>query len=250
MLPRRTAAQYIGLALLALLAAGLSLAAVLQGRPAAAVRATPAATSAAPSPSTPAPSATPVASTTPVPTDSPISTTSATPSAKLTQVVVVGDSTSLTSSSDGWVARASSALKWEVTNLSAQGMGFAKVASRCANRCTTFTGVVPAIAEAKPDIVVVFGGMADGDNPIGPESREFFTALRKALPKAKVVALSPVMTKQGQLGWIRLHRNNIKTAVAAIGGRFIDVGQPSFNSGKLTAKGQAQVSRKVISTLS
>lgn len=242
MLPQRRSAQYVGLILLALLAVGLSLAAVLQNRPAAPARAVPAPTSLP----TPTPSTTP----TPTPTDSPTSSSpSATPSTKLTSVAIVGDATSLAKGPDGWVERTARALDWQVTNLSAPGMGFTKVASRCADRCTTFKGVIPAVADAKPDVVVVFGSMADGDYPIGPESREFFTALRKAAPKTTIVALSPVMTKQGQLGWIRLHRNNIKAAVAAVDGRFVDIGQPAFRSGALSAKGQEQVSKRVVSAL-
>ena len=241
MLPQRRAAQYVGLILLALLAVGLSLAALLQSRPAPPARAVPAPANTLTSLPTPTPSATP--------TGSPSASPSATPSTKLTGVVIVGDATSLATGSDSWVDRAARALNWEVTNLSAPGMGFAKVASRCPKRCTTFKGLVPAIAHVKPGIVVVFGGMADGDSPIGPDSREFFTALRKALPKTKIVALSPVMTKQGQLGWIRLHRNNIKGAVAAVDGRFIDLELPAFSAGGLSAKGQEQVAKRVVSAL-
>ncbi len=246
MLPQRRSAQHVGLILLALLAVGLSLAAVLQNRPAAPARAVPAPTSTLTSLPTPTPSTTP----TPTPTDSPTSSSpSATPSTKLTSVAIVGDATSLAKGPDSWVERTARALDWQVTNLSAPGMGFTKVASRCADRCTTFKGVIPAVADAKPDVVIVFGSMADGDYPIGPESREFFTALRKAAPKTTIVALSPVMTKQGQLGWIRLHRNNIKAAVAAVDGRFVDIGQPAFRSGALSAKGQEQVSKRVVSAL-
>ena len=248
MLPQRRSAQYVGLILLALLAVGLSLAAVLQSRPAAPARAVPAPTNTLTSLPTPTSSTTPTP--TPTPTDSPTNVSpSATPSTKLTSVAIVGDATSLAKGPDGWVELTARALDWQITNLSAPGMGFTKVASRCANRCTTFKGVIPAVAAAKPDVVVVFGGMADGDYPIGPESREFFTALRKALPKTTIVALSPVMTKQGQLGWIRLHRNNIKAAVAAVDGRFIDIGQPAFRSGALSTKGQEQVARRLVSAL-
>ncbi|MBK8448467.1 MAG: SGNH/GDSL hydrolase family protein [Micropruina sp.] len=243
MLPQRRAAQYVGLILLALLATGLSITALLQSRPVAPARAVPAPAGTLTSLPTPSLSA---ASTPPeAPTESP----SATSSTKLTSVVIVGDATSLGTGSDSWVERTTRALNWQVTNLSAPGMGFAKVASRCPQRCTTFRGIVPAIADVKPDIVVIFGSMADGDNPIGPDSREFFTALRKALPKTKIVALSPVMTKQGQLGWIRLHRNNIKGAVAAVDGRFIDLELPAFRAGGLSAKGQEQVAKRVVSAL-
>lgn len=240
MLPQRRATQYVSLILLALLAAGLSITALLQGRPTADTRAVPTSASWHPPTPTLSPSATPL------PTER---LPSATPSAALTDVVIVGDATSLSGAHSSWVERTARALKWQVTNLSAPGMGFTKVASQCADRCTTFKGVIPAVADAKPDVVVVFGSMADGDYPIRPESREFFTALRKALPKTTIVALSPVMTKQGQLGWIRLHRNNIKAAVAAVDGRFIDVGQPVFRSGALSAKGQEQVSKRVVSAL-
>ncbi len=245
MLPQRRTAQYVGLTLVALLAVSLTLAALLQGRPAASARAVPAPASTPTGLPSPTTSATP----TPAPTTSPTESPSATPSSKLTSVVLVGDATSLATGPDSWVKSTARALKWEVTNLSAPGMGFAKVASKCPSRCTTFKGVVPTIAETKPDVVVVFGGMADGDSPIGPDSRKFFTTLRKALPKAKIVALSPVMTSQGQLGWIRLHRNNIKAATAAVDGRFIDLGQPAFRSGALSATGQQQISKKVVSAL-
>ncbi len=244
MLPLRRSAQYAALTMLALLTVGLSVAALLQGRPAVSTsKAVPAPVTTA----SPPPSSSP--STTPLTTASASQSPSAMPSVNLASVVVVGDVSSLSGGQDGWVERTARTLKWQITNLSATGMGFTKVASHCPSRCTAFKGVIPAIVDAKPDIVVVFGGMADGDYPIGPESREFFTTLRKALPKAKIVALSPVMTNQGQLGWVRLHRNNIEAATAAVNGRFVDVGQPPFRSGALTAKGQEQVSKRVVSAL-
>lgn len=229
---RPRAIQYAGLALLAILATGLSIAALLQGRPVA--RAVPASTASNQSTQSPV--------TTPTSTESP----SATPSGNLTRVVIVGDASSL--ASNGWAERAARTLNWDVTNLSAAGMGFTKT-NLCPGGCPTFKSVVPAVADAEPDIVVVFGGMADVDIPIGTPSRDFFKALRKALPKAAVVALAPVETKQGQLGWIRLHRTDVKEAVTAIDGRSVDVGNPAFRSGALTANGQEQVAKRVIAAL-
>lgn len=255
MLPQRRTAQYVGIVLLALLAAGLSIAALLQNRPVASrgvpvpasTPTMPPSSIAAPVPTTSdSPAASPSASSTVSP--SATSSPSATPSVTPTKVVVVGDGSSRPGE-DSWVDRAAADLNWQVTNLSATGMGFTKVALRCPDRCTTFAGTVPAIGDANPAVVVVFGGMADGDHPIGPEARAFFTALRRAVPKATVVALSPVMTKQGQLGWIRLHRNNVRAAVTAVDGRYVDLGQPALSSGGLGAKAQEQIGRKVVSAL-
>lgn len=250
MLPQRRTAQYVGLVLLALLAAGLSVAALLQNRTVAATRGVPAPASTPTTSASPTLSPLPDASDSPTasPSDSPSAAPSTQPQHRLTKVVVVGDGTSRPVA-HGWVERAAADLNWQVTNLSATGMGFTKVATRCTGRCTTFAGAVPAIADANPAVVVVFGGMADGDYPIGPEARAFFAAVRRAEPRAKIVALSPVMTKQGQLGWIRLHRNNIRAAVTAVDGHYVDLGQPSLGSGRLGSKAQEQIARKVISAL-
>lgn len=161
-------------------------------------------------------------------------------------MVIVGDASSL--ASNGWAERAARRLDWDVTNLSAAGMRFTKT-DPCPAECPRFSSVVRTAADAEPDIVVVFGGMADGDTPIGAPSRNFFMALRKALPEAAVVALAPVETKRGQLGWIRLHRMDVQAAVTAIDGRFVDVGSPAFRSGALTSNGQAQVAKRVIAAL-
>lgn len=167
-------------------------------------------------------------------------------------VVVMGDSHSVGDPSVTWVGAASAQLGWgPVVNLSAPGRGFLTNPSSCdGSPCAPFGGTVTAIAQAHPDVVVTFGGAADGDFPIGDQSRQYFADLRAALPQAKLVALSPVTTEVAAPYWLTMHAQSIREAVEAVGGTFIDVGQPGLGNGEqLSAQAQAEIAQHVVAQL-
>lgn len=253
----RTWLSIAGLVVLGIVAAVLGVAALLQNR--APVSAEPAAPrpavtqSQAPSPELPAPS--PSASgPEPSVTESVEPTVSASeaPTQSPQKVVVIGDSYSVGDPSSTWIGAATQGLGWgEVVNLSSPGRGFVAKARSCDfTPCSNFEGSIPLIVKAKPDVVVTFGGAADGDYDIKDAAASYFSALRKALPDARIVALSPISTDAQAPYWITLHQKSIKAAVEAVGGTLVDVGQPALGDGKKpSAKAQQQIADKVVAQL-
>lgn len=167
-------------------------------------------------------------------------------------VVVVGDSYSLGEPSDTWLGSAAEELGWgKVVNLSSPGRGFITAPRSCEfEPCDMFVGTVSTIAEAEPDVVVTFGGNADGDYSLADAAAEYFAALRQALPEAAIVALSPVTTEDPAPYFLTLHSRTIRAGVEAVDGTFVDVGQPGVGDGEtLSGEAQAEIAQQVIDQL-
>ena len=234
----------VGLILLALVAAGLSVAALLQHRNV---------------PSNPQPTETP--SVRPVQTPTPSMTspaTTPTPSPTPTtptnlRVVIMGDSHSVGDPAQTWVGPVAEQLNWEpVVNMAAPGRGYLATPRSCdGSPCTPFGGTVSAIADQNPDVVVTFGGAADGDFSITEAAAQYFQALRSALPDATLIAISTVTTEDQAPYWVTLHGQSVQAGVEAVGGVFVNVGQPGIGNGaSLSAEAQAEIARLVIAQLS
>lgn len=237
----------VGLIMLAVVALVLSGAALLQHRGSGPVTATPKATPTAsdvsPGDSTAVPN--PGASESAAP--------SAAPTGAAPTVVIMGDSFSVGDPSTTWVGPASQGLGWgKVVNLSAPGRGFIRGPRTCNFEiCANFEGSIKLITKESPDIVVTFGGTGDGDYSLDPAATAYFAALRNALPDAKLVAISPVTGDPKAAYWLTLHKRAISTAVTAVGGTLIDVGQPGLGDGRdLSAQTQAEIGRLVVEKMS
>lgn len=167
-------------------------------------------------------------------------------------VVVIGDSSSVGDPASTWVGSVAVELGWgELTNLSSPGRGYVTAPESCSfNPCTTFIGSVDLIAEFAPDIVVTFGGTADGDYSLAGLADEYFIALREALPDADLIALSPVTGAEEAPYWLTMHRGTIAAAVQAVDGQVIDVGQPGVGDGDaLSPDTHAEIAQRVIEQL-
>lgn len=255
----------ISLFLLAVLAVALSAAALLSTR---SVPAEPAPQSAAPdvapgstedtSPN-PTTKQTPSAHTTsvapsPDPSSEPPSlepSESGSPATDGNTVVVIGDSYSI--GEDSWVATAAKELGWrEVVNLASPGRGYLTAPRSCEfEPCDRFGGSVETIVGAQPDIVVTMGGTADGDYALEDAPARYFQALREALPDAELVAINPVTGDSPAPYWLTLHAQNIRAAVEAVDGTFVNVGQPGAGDGEtLTPETQDEIARAVVDALS
>ncbi len=205
---------------------------------------TPSVVSRTPSPaatsSTPAhPS--PSASTTPSGTSSPLT------------VLILGDGVSSGAAADTWVGIAEKQLGWtNVVNLSSPGRGYVKRPLTCdTTPCANFEGSIPAVVEAHPDLVITFGGTADGDYDLSPAATRYYADLHQALPNAQLVAVSPVTTLAPVPYYFTMHDQTISAAVEKVGGTFIDVGQPGSGDGpSLSGSAQSAIAARIAAALS
>ena len=166
--------------------------------------------------------------------------------------VIVGDSNSLGEAATTWIGTTAEELEWgSVVNLSAPGRGYSVTPRECDDSpCAPFLGTVDAVAELEPDVVVTFGGVADGDVPITTVAAQYFSELRAALPEAQIVAISPVYSGEAVPDWAHLHRESIRAGVEAAGGTFVDAGQPSLGDGQgMSADAHAELAQTVIESL-
>lgn len=231
----------IGLIILGLIALALSVAALLQNHPTRAVPAT-----------TPAPTVVSASPSTVRPPASASRTQTASKTTARLSAVIVGDSYSMGEPAQIWVGPVASRLGWApVINLSAPGRGYVTTPRSCDNSpCAPFGGVVAAVASSRPAVVVTFGGVADSDSDIGQSASGYFKSLRQALPSAKLIALSPITTNDAAPSWFTRYKQEIRAAVEAVGGTFIDVGQPGLGDGNvLSAEAHAVIARQVIAEL-
>lgn len=195
-------------------------------------------------PTDPEPSASP--SPSPEPSENPGASAGTGPT-----VVIIGDSTSV--GDDTWVGAAAEELGWgDVVNLSAPGRGYLSVPRSCdAGPCATFIDSIAAIVEAGPDVVVTFGGAADGDYSLAEPAAAYFEALREELPDADLIAINPVTTDDTAEYWLTLHGRTIRAGVEAVNGTFVDVGQPGVGDGEtLSSEAQADIAQQVVDQLS
>lgn len=223
--PDREKLSILGLIALAVLALVLSGAALVQHRGGTTV-AKPSPTQGA---SESSPSGDPTAGANPG-----LAGSTATPTGPAPTVVIMGDSFSVGDPSTTWVGPASEGLGWgKVVNLSSPGRGFLRGPRSCGFEiCANFEGSITLITKESPDVVVTFGGTADGDYSLDPAARSYFAALRQALPDATLVALSPVTGEKQAAYWLTLHKRAITAGVTAAGGTMIDVGQPGLGDGR------------------
>ncbi|MCC2594323.1 SGNH/GDSL hydrolase family protein [Tessaracoccus sp. OS52] len=168
-------------------------------------------------------------------------------------MVIIGDSYSMGEPAETWVGPVAESLGWtDVVNLSSPGRGFVMSPRSCDfDPCGTFALSIPAIVEAEPDIVVTFGGTADGDYGLSEAASAYFDELRQELPEAELIAISPVTTADSADYWLTLHNQTIGAGVEDVDGTFINVGQPGLGDGEeLSPQGHAEIAQAIIEELS
>jgi hypothetical protein len=135
-----------------------------------------------------------------------------------------------TSPQTRWSSLVAEQYGWDEKNFGAAGSGYSTGGTAGG---TPYTARVAALAATAPAIVVVAGGRFDIESPNGPtkiktQVTATFRALRAALPEAVIIAESPVWPLTKPPITLALVAADVKAAVAAVGGRYLDVGEPLF----------------------
>ena len=113
-----------------------------------------------------------------------------------------------------------------LTSLACGGMGFV-VSGDCG---TPYSGLVPALAALQPDVVIVQSSSNDfGEDPDDVRAQTLTTVqeMRDAAPNAHIIGLSTIWNDDTDTpDEVATTSDDLSTAIAMVGGTFIDVGQP------------------------
>ena len=172
---------------------------------------------------TPSPIATP--SVPPPPPPAPV-----VPAAPL-QVLTIGDSIMRgwgLRSEDAWPKVIALTNEWDVTNLGCDDAGFVVVGkpSQCAD---TLLGVSRSVAALHPDLIIIEGSSNDfgqSNTRLLAATIEALAILRSEFPNADIVGLSTVWSDTSPPAQLAEVNSQMQTAVTAVGGRYVDIGQP------------------------
>ncbi len=147
------------------------------------------------------------------------------------QVLMIGDSImkgyGLTPA-DAWPELISSANSWDLTSLACDGAGFLAPGSpdECGN---TFVDISRSAATLHPDLIIIEGSSNDFEQPNPQLLSATVTALkvlRSEFPNAEIIGLSTVWSETDPPAQLADINSQVQQAVTAVGGRYLDIGQP------------------------
>lgn len=119
---------------------------------------------------------------------------------------------------------------WVEVNAGLGGTGY-EAAGKASNG-TAYIGRLPSVASEKPAIVVISGGGNDGpvqrDSPALVEDavRATFAGVRKALPEARIIALSPDWGVDAPDPAIAAIDATVRSAAASVKAEYVDLKRP------------------------
>ena len=145
--------------------------------------------------------------------------------------VFIGDSLVQGAGGEGvtWPALVAEKKGWTQINLGRGGTGYVKTAGKSGcglDVCPAFPDMVPAAVAENPDVVVISGGQNDGRLDVSEASMDLFTGLREALPKARIVVISPLWRASEYPDSLTRMSRVLRRNAAAAGVEWIEVGNP------------------------
>jgi lysophospholipase L1-like esterase len=174
-------------------------------------------------------------------------TPSPTPTTPRGPVVFLGDSvtegTSATSPAKRWTALVAAQLGQEEVNLGHARTGYLRQgpADSCGSQpCPSFSGSVEDVVAAKPATVVVTGGGNDTALPaddVAAAVSATLTALRKALPDARIYVVNPWWDLREVPDSLAPLTTTVQVAAKEAGATFLDTKQPLVGSPALMVEG-------------
>ena len=175
-------------------------------------------------------------------------------------IVTIGDSIMAGYGLDpdeAWPALMGDSTGRDVVNISCSGAGFVAVGD-----CDTdFAGLIEEAAAQHPSLIIVQSSDNDADedaDDLDTATMDAVTALHDAAPDARIVGLStlwnPSWDAPDAIAW---SSDALQEAVEAVGGRFVDIGQPLHGRADLlqwdeehpNAAGQRELRATVLSAL-
>lgn len=175
------------------------------------------------------------------------------------RIVTIGDSIMAgygLDPAEAWPALLASHESATVTNLGCSGAGFVSVGD-----CDVpFAGLIQAAAAADPAIVIIQSSDNDDgeDDALAGATMSTLVALRDALPHARIVGLSTLWNQPWEEpDEVRAGTSALRDAVTAVGGTFVDIGQPladdpgllQFDDEHPTAAGQETLREAITSAI-
>lgn len=173
------------------------------------------------------------------------------------RVLVIGDSyaagTGSSSPDRGVVGLMAESTGWTVSNQARGGTGYdARFASggqeACGRAaCPAFGQMLGRTAEyieesgviSDPDMVLVIGGRNDVGRDPGAVSAaidRFYLDVRQAFPRTRILAVGPLGDDGPVPARLKAVRADVKQAVEAVDGLYVDIGQPLNGKPELVAK--------------
>jgi len=101
--------------------------------------------------------------------------------------------------------------------------------------CAPFPMMAADAIAAKPDVVVVSGGIDDGTADVSAAARMLFSQLHKELPKAKVIVVAPMSRASLAPDALTELRSEVRAAARTAGVSYVDVGNPLADHPELFA---------------
>ena len=157
-------------------------------------------------------------------------TNSAPPAAVAPRVLAIGDSVMKgyeVPTGQSWLDLLAAKQSWSLMDRSCNGAGFIHVAP--ADCRTNLPGVIAAASPASPQYVIVSGSVNDfGTNNLQLQAvtNQAFATLRSEFPTAHIIALRVAWGDRTPPGKVAIIDAQVRTAVAAVHGDFIDFGTP------------------------
>lgn len=194
---------------------------------------------------------------TPAPPTSASRSESATSLTPPPRVLVIGDSYAAgvgsSSSDEGMVALLAERTGWTISNQARGGTGYELgIATNgddsCGREeCASFARVLRRTADeleqsgvrSDPDILLVIGGHNDVDqnaDQIRAAITRFYRNARKSFPDARIVAVAPLAGDDPAAAELATIRSDVEESVKAVGGLYLDIGQPLVGKSDLMVK--------------
>ncbi|WP_295781381.1 SGNH/GDSL hydrolase family protein [uncultured Microbacterium sp.] len=158
---------------------------------------------------------------------------------------------------EAWPVLLGARARVDLTNLACPGMGFV-VQGNCG---TSYAGFVPAVAALQPQLLIVESSSndfwEDGDE-IRSDTADTVDQLHAAAPDARIVGLSTIWNDDPDVpDDTAVTSDALRDAVQAVGGTFVDVGQPLAGHPEWmqgddvhpTQRGQRAIEQTVMSAL-